>query len=265
METGLYRYIRYIRTFRQYSFLLSLLVKTEMKRKYKGSFLGVLWSLLNPLLHMIILTLVFSTVFRTSIEQFPVYLLSGHLLFGFFSSSTMSSMSSLVSSAHLFSKVYIPKYILTLSKLLSEFIFFVISLMVFAGILLIFNFHLTVHAFLSPIYIVLLFIFCVGISFFLATATVFFRDVEYLYGVIVTIFMYSSALFYPPDIIPQKYQFLLSANPVYPFIKGFRDALYYGVPLDEINLLKCVIISLTSFVLGVYVFERNQDKFILRL
>jgi ABC-type polysaccharide/polyol phosphate export permease len=99
----------------------------------------------------------------------------------------------------------------------------------------------------------------------LATVTVFFRDIEHIYGVLITALHFASAIFYPADIIPQKYQFVLQFNPIYYFIEGFRDSVYYGVTPHIYNLLVCFFLAFISLVIGVLVFERNQDKFILHI
>ncbi|MFD2672025.1 ABC transporter permease [Marinicrinis sediminis] len=261
----MYKYINYIRTFIKYYYLLVILVKKDVKKKYKGSVLGILWSFINPLLNMIILTVVFSTLFARTIDNFPVYLLSGALLFSFFSTSTTMSMNSIISSANLFKKVYIPKYIITLSKVLSNFIFFLISLLVLILIMLVTSADITLYLMYAPIYLMLLFFFCCGVSLILATITVFFRDIEHLYGVIITALMYASAIFYPPTIIPDKYQFILVLNPVYYFIDGFRQVVYDGTSIEIANLTICLVLALISMIIGVIVFEKNQDKFILHI
>src|SRR5690606_24824281 len=138
------RYVIYFQTFSRYTFLLRLLVRYEIKKKYKDSFLGILWSLLNPLLYMTVLTVVFSELFKRSIENFPVYLLTGRLLFDFFSTSTSSSMNSIIKASNLIKKVYFPKYIVTLSKVISNFIFFLVSLVVMALIMAITRAPITV-------------------------------------------------------------------------------------------------------------------------
>lgn len=259
------RYATYLKTFRKYYYLLTILVRRDVKNKYKGSVLGVLWSLLYPLLHMTVLTIVFSTLFNRTIENFPVYLLCGALLFNFFSTSTSVAMRSVLSSANLISKVYVPKYIITLSKIISGFIFFLISLIVLVIIMLLTKAAITMNILYVPIYLVSLFVFCSGVSLILATVTVFFRDIEHLYGVIITILMYASAIFYPADIIPDKYKIILTINPVYQYIKGFRDVVYYGISPEPYNLLICAVLAIVSIVIGVIVFEKNQDKFILHI
>lgn len=249
----------------QYKYLLKLLVRKEIKKKYKESFLGILWSFINPLLNMIILTIIFSTLFNRTIENFPVYLLSGLLLFNFFSTSTTASMKSIITSANLIKKVYIPKYIFPVSKIISNFIFFTISLIVLLLIMIVTRANITINVVYAPIYLLLLFIFSSGIGLILATITVFFRDIEHLYDVCMTALRYASALFFPAEIIPDKYQFILTLNPIYYFIKGFRDVVYSGVALDLYNLFMCFVLAVISMFIGIIVYKKNQNKFILYL
>lgn len=259
------KYMTYVKNFKKYFYLLTILVKRDIKKKYKGSFLGILWSLLNPLLNMIVLTIIFSTLFNNTVKNFPVYLLSGRLLFEFFNSSTTTSMKSIITSANLINKVYIPKYIITVSKIISNFIFFAISLIDLIIIMIVTRADVTINIIYAPIYLLLLFIFTCGISLILATITVFFRDVEYLYGVCTTALMYASAIFYPPEIIPDNYQLILILNPMYYFIKGFRNVVYYGLPIELNNLLICFFIAFISIIVGIIVFEKKQDEFILHI
>jgi len=246
-----------------YVFKRVLLSKFRIKKKYKDSSLGILWSLLNPLLYMIVLTLVFSKLFERTIENFPVYLLTGRLLFDFFSSSTTASMNSVIQAASLIKRVYFPKYIITLSKIISNFIFLLISLVVLALIMAFTRAPVTVNILFAPIYLLLQFFFCCGMGLLLATVTVFFRDVQHLYSVLTTMLMFASAIFYPAEIIPDKFHFILDLNPLFHFIDGFRTVVYHGLPAEPLNLLICASLALVSMIAGIVVFERSQDKFIL--
>ena len=114
----------YIRNFVKFQPLLSELVARDIKIKYRRSVLGVLWTLLNPLCMMIILSIVFSSIFKFDVENFPLYVLSGQVIFNFFNDSTTSSMSAIISSASLIKKVYVPKYLYPLSSVLYNFIIF---------------------------------------------------------------------------------------------------------------------------------------------
>ncbi|MDL1162459.1 ABC transporter permease [Yersinia pestis] len=257
------KYSMYFSTFKNYYYLLTLLVKKDIKKKYKGSFLGILWSLFNPLLNMIVLTIVFSTVFKHNISHYPVYLLCGNLLFSFFSLSTTASMKSVINSAGLIKKIYVPKYMFTLAPIISNFVFFIISLLVLIILIIATKAPITIYILYSPVYLLLLLAFSCGVSLILATITVFFRDIEHIYGVLITALLYASAIFYPENIIPDRFRYIITFNPMYHFIKGFRHAVYEGVPIDLYNLLICCILATISLIIGAKVFEKCQDKFIL--
>lgn len=259
------KYITYINNFKNYKYLLLLLTRSHISKKYRGSFLGILWSLLNPLFQMIVLTLIFSTLFKNHIDNFPLYMITARLIYEFFSMGTNGAMKSIVDSSSLIKKVYIPKYLITISKVLADFIIFLISLIDLLIVMLITGADFTINLIYVPLYLFLLFVFTTGISLILSTITVFFRDIEHLYGIFIMILMYFSAIFYPANIIPQRFQFVLQANPIYQFITGFRQVIYYGQPIELMNLLYCFIAGAISIVIGLVVFERNQHKFILHV
>ena len=106
---------RYIQNFKKFQPLLNELIARDIKIKYRKSVLGVLWTLLNPLCMMIVLSIVFSNLFKFDIEYFPVYLLSGQLIFNFFSESTTNAMSAIIANGPLIKKIYVPKYLFVLS------------------------------------------------------------------------------------------------------------------------------------------------------
>jgi ABC-type polysaccharide/polyol phosphate export permease len=240
-----------------------MLVSTNIKKKYQGSILGVLWSLLNPLAQAIILTIIFSALFKDSIANFPVYLLSGRLFFDFFASASQSSTNSLRNSASLMRKVYIPKYIFVLSVMFSNFVDYLIAFFVLIIVMIVTGASISIYILYIPIYIALLFIFTLGTSLIMSTLSIFFKDVEYLYSIIITLLMYLSAIFYPPEIIPDNFKLAIEINPIYQFIKGFRQVIYYNQSPDLSNIIICCAIAVSFLILGLWVFKKNQDKFIL--
>jgi ABC-type polysaccharide/polyol phosphate export permease len=253
------------KTLHRYAYLLKLLVGKKIKKKYKGSVLGIAWSLLSPLLDMVILTIVFSTLLSRDISNFPVYLLSGKLLFGLFASTTNASVNAIHNASSLIKKIYLPKYLIVLSDILSNFVFFLISLIDLIIIMGITGAGVTWQVLYAPFYILLLLIFTSGISFMLASVSVFFRDIQHIYAVFTTALMYASAIFYPAQIVPDRFQFVLQMNPLYHFIEGFRQVVYHGNSPGLINLVICLALAGLSMVIGVYIFEKNQNRFIFYL
>ena len=187
--------------FWRYRYLLWNLVSRDFKLKYRRSVLGVLWSVLNPLLMCLVYWAVFSSLMDmrgSGIDNFPVFLMCGQLLFNFFNEATSSSMSSVLSAAPLLKKVYIPKYIFPLEKCCFAMVNCVFSfvalllVMIFTGA----PFHLTLLEALYPL--ITLFFFSLGVGLFLAAATVFFRDIMHIWSVFITALLYFSAIFYDP-------------------------------------------------------------------
>ena len=166
---------------RRYHFLIKQLVDRDFKTKYKRSVLGVFWSFLNPLLNMLVQYIVFSNLFRFDIPYFPVYLLCGNVIFNYFSESCGMALSSITGNASLITKVYMPKYIYPLTRILSSMINLLISLIPLAIVALIMGLWPT-KAYILVIYpLICLAIFCLGLGMLLASAMGFFRDIQFLY------------------------------------------------------------------------------------
>jgi ABC-type polysaccharide/polyol phosphate export systems, permease component len=253
----------FIAAFMQYRSLLRELVLRDIRVKYRRSYLGLLWTLLNPLLMMVILTIVFSTLFTTNIENFPVYLLCGQVIFNYFNEATNTSMTSVIGNAGLIKKVYVPKYLYCLSKVLSAAITLFSSLIALFLVMLFTRstFYLTTFLIFIPICYILL--FSLGISLILSTVAVFFRDILHLYSVVLMGWMYLTPLFYPKEILPDFLQTFLPFNPLASIIQMLRELILYGsVPTVEQHI-QCIIPCFLALIIGLYIFYKNQDKFIL--
>ena len=266
----------YAKDFWRYRYLLQNLIGRDFKLKYRRSILGVAWSVLNPLLMNVVMVVVFSTILDmrgSGIKNFPVYLIIGQLLFNFFSEGTGSAMGSMLGAAPLIKKVYIPKYIFPLERVffalvncLFSFIALVI-MMIFTGAKL----HPTVLLALYPL--LTLFVFTLGIGLALAAATVFFRDVMHLWGVFTLALNYFSAIFYDPTQMGSfaiggmelNVQQLIRFNPMYWYITGFRAAVLDGTGLTWSMVWICGLCALVALVVGLVVFRRQQDKFVLHI
>lgn len=249
----------------KYRHLLVELIKKEIKLKYRRSYLGILWTLVEPLLTMIVLTVVFGTLFGKTDKTFPVYVLTGRLLYTFFSNSTKVAMKSIRSHSGMIKKVYIPKYIYPLASILANFIIFLISLIVLVGVAAVLRIKPTLYAFQAVIPLFTLLVMCIGVGLILSTMAVFFRDLEYLWNVALMMIMYTSAIFYPVDrLVGHGYGWILDINPLYSVIVNFRNAVY-GMPMEPKALLLSVVFAAATFLIGVFMFYKKQDKFILHV
>jgi len=245
--------------------MLVLQVKRDFVSRYRKSVLGILWSLLNPLLTMLVMTLVFSYLFARNIENFPVYLLSGQIIFGFFNESTTQAMGSIISNEGLIKKVYIPKYIFPAARVISSLVNLVFTFLAFLLVFIITGaqFHWTML--MVPIPIIYTFVFSLGVAMLLSSMTVFFRDLLYLYGIFITLLMYLTPLFYPIEIIPERFRPFMGLNPMYQLIDYFRALTLHGTVPDLWSNMVCIGFALAALCCGTYVFMSKQDRYILYL
>ena len=248
---------------RRFSPLLRELVVRDIKVRYRHSVLGLLWTVLNPLLMMTVMTIVFSTLFKSDIEHFPIYYLSASVLFSFNTESTTTAMHSMISNASLIKKVYIPKYLFPLSNVISGMVnlFFSMIAMFIVMIVTKTPFHITLL--LIPIPVFYTFLFATGLGIMLSALTVFFRDIAHFYGVFTLVWMYLTPIFYPISILPDKFLKIIQLNPMYHYVSFMRELVLNGsFPSMKENLI-CLAIGLSMLALGLLVFYKKQDKFVL--
>ena len=247
----------------RYGFLIRQLISRDFKTKYKRSVLGYLWSFLSPLMTMMVQYLVFSRIFRQNIENFPVYLLSGIIIFNFFTDAVGQGLTAIVDNSSLITKVYVPKYIYPLTKVVSCSINLIISTIPLLIVALLTGTIITKSVFLIPYALLCMLIFCTGMSLLLCTTMVFFRDTQYLWGIVSMIWMYATPIFYPENIIPDEFRFVQTLNPVYHCIRFIRVVLIDGVSPEPKAYLFCALLALAILAFGAFVFKKFQDKFVL--
>lgn len=257
--------LKIIHMYTSYRFLLKQLVSRDFKVKYKSSSLGFIWSFLNPLLSMTVYYFVFSTLFKSNQEYFPVFLMTGIVIFSYFSESTNLGMISIVGNAGLITKVYIPKYIFPLSKVLSSVINFCISMIPLLGVALIVGLPLHKSILLFPLVLIFLVAFCFGISLILATMNTFFRDTQFLWSVLLTMWNFLTPVFYPESIIPERFLTFYRMNPLYQFLSFLRSIVIDGVSPAPISYLWCTLAAVIPLMIGLYVFRKKQDQFVLHM
>lgn len=258
-------YMKFIRNFSKYKYLLYELVKKEIKLKYRRSYLGILWTLLEPILTTAVLSFVFGTLYGKKDPTFPVYILTGRLLYSFFSTSTKGALRSIRKNGGMIKKVYVPKYIYPLSSVLSNLFMFIMSLIVLVGACILFQIKVSVYTLQAIVPILILVVMAVGIGLILSTFAVFFRDLEYLYEVLLMLVMYCSAIFYKVDQFEGWKLNIIKLNPIYDCIHNFRLAILDGQLMNGKMLLYSGGISVLSLIVGLIVFYRKQDKFILNI
>lgn len=249
----------------RYGFLIKQLVSRDFKTKYKRSVLGMFWSFLNPLLTMLVQYIVFSTLFKSDIDNFPVYLISGTIFFSFFTEAVGMGMTSITGNASLIKKVYMPKYIYPVSRVLSSLINFVLAIMP------LFIVMLATGATFSPALLLLIFDvicllgFVIGMSLLMTTAMTFFQDTQFLWNVVSMMWMYLTPIFYPESIIPVEFLTAYHMNPMYQYITFARICILDGISPEPMAYLWCILSSAVVLLLGIWVFKKHQDQFIMQL
>ena len=259
-------------TFRRHRFLFSELVKRDFKKKYKRTYLGMLWSLLSPLLTLLVMNLVFSHLFSRgeSGYDYTIYLFCGIIVWNFFSDATNGGMTSLIGNADIFSKVNVPKYLFLFSKNVSSLINFGLTFIVFLIFCLIRQVPITPLFFALIIPVACLIVFNLGVGMILSALYIFFRDVQYLWGVFLTLLMYLTAIFYDPHQLGGaigENVWIFNANPVYVYVKYFRYVVLgvNGYPPSFPPLwfnLVAIGYAAIAFLIGALIYKRKNHKFL---
>ena len=257
--------------FKKYSFLMKQLVLRDFKVKYKRSVLGIVWSLLYPILMMAVMAIVFSQMFKFKVEgiNYLVYLMTGLIMFNYFSEASNAAMTSVVSNFSLINKVYIPKYIFPISKCLFVGINFLLTLIPWVGIILLsyvglgeYTCHININYIFLPYIFICLILFTIGMGLLLSCVSVFLRDIIYIYGIIITIWNYLTPVFYSIEILPKNLQSIMNFNPLYQFLNSAREIVLYGNTPSINNLAVLGFIAVGSLLIGGLFFKKNQNKFI---
>ncbi len=263
----------FIETVRKYKFLMEQLISRDFKIKYKRSILGVFWSFLNPLLMMLVQYVVFSKLFDLrgmGITHYAIYLLCGIITWNGFSDCATQAMHAITGNASLITKVYVPKYIYPVTKVLSAGINLLLSMVPLLLVTFIYGLfnglYLTKAIFLIPIALIFVIVFTIGVGFLLSSLMVFFHDVEFLWGVFSMMWMYATPIIYGIDLLRGKAEWLvmlMEFNPMYHYVSFMRTIIIDGCSPALSEYVICGAFSLGMLIIGAFVFKKTQDKFIL--
>lgn len=251
-----------VQKFKKYQFLFEELVKRDFKSKYKGTVLGMLWSVLSPLLTLLVMKIVFTQFFGRTVEHYVIYLFAGNLMYSYFKESTVGGMSALKRNASIFTKINVPKYMFVLSKSISSFVNFLLTLAVFFifvafdGIPFTWRFLLLLYPILT------MSVFNIGVSMVLSAMQVFFHDTEYLYDIFTLVLMYFSAIFYTIDGYSPTVQKIFYLNPLYCNIRYFRAIVIDGVVPGPILHILLLVYAVFVLVIGALVYYKNNQRFL---
>lgn len=267
-----------VAVFKKYRNLLAELTRKNIKLKYRNSWLGIFWSFLQPLLNMIVLSVVFGGIFGKHskyIVCYPVFLFTGRLLFDFFSTSTKQAMTSFRRNSAIIKKVYVPKYMYPVSSLLSTFVNFAISLLCLVCVWIFFkvtgiqgggDLHITWYALLCVVPMFLILVFSTGVGLILSVLSVYFRDIEYIWDVLLRLLLYMVPILYPLQKITTPWViYIIKINPLYSMIELFRQCVLYGYIMSWRMLLYAAVVSVLTLIVGIIIFNWKSDDLIYHL
>ena len=245
--------------------VLRELVLRDIKVRYRRSILGITWTIVNPLLMMMVMVVVFLELFNAEVSNYPLYLIIGHIMYGFFSTASNMGMNAMIWNASLIGKVYIPKAVFPLSVTLSSLVNFGFSAISLVIVMLITGAKLYITILLFPLAVFYLYLFTLGVSFALSAINVFFRDLQHLYGVILMAWMYMTPIFYTTDIVPDWAKWAVEWNPLTRYIEFARMVIMDGKLPGIMDHVICILYGIMMLAIGGFVFHKTKDRFVLYL
>lgn len=243
--------------------LIRELTSREIKARYKQSILGYAWVILNPFFQMIVMVFVFSKILRFENlgVPYPIFLYAGLLPWSLFTNSLSSSVNSLVGNASLLTKVYFPREIFVISTIWAKVIDFFLASTVFVFFMVFFHIPITTNIlWIIPIFLIQL-IFIYGLSLILATFNLLYRDIQYLLGLVLLLWMYLTPVIYPVEIFPEQYRWIFQLNPMAVLINAYRQTLLGGGQPNYTSLTIALLLSLLIVFIGYRLFKHLEGVF----
>jgi len=245
----------------KYRDLVALWSVRNMTLRYKRSVLGVLWTLIEPLMLMTILAIVFSTLFRFALENYPVYILSGLLVYDFFSRSTQQMVDEIIASQNLTQRIYLPRSALAVASISSYLMNWGLALIPLLGIMLVLKHPFSWSLLVLPVIMAVIAFFALGVGLIISSLGARFHDFKLTYSVLLTAWMYATPIIYPVEIVPEKLLPWFRLNPLLHLVDLFRAPVYRAeFPSLESWLISCALAA-GSAAFGWWIFTRSQRVF----
>lgn len=246
----------------RYRELLYFLTLRDIKVRYKQTLMGVAWVIIQPLATVLIFTLVFNRFVRldTGPLPYPLFALSGLLLWLFFANAVTNSTHSLVSNANLITKVYFPRMFIPAASVGAGLVDLSVAFVLLIALCFYYGVALTLQILLLPVFVVMMAVLALGVGLLAAAVTVKYRDLRHALPFIIQLWMFASPVIYPASIVPERWKWLVIINPVAGIIEGFRAAIT-GRPFDWMHISVSLVITLVVLAGAIYVFRRFEDTF----
>lgn len=249
----------------KYRYLLGQLIRRDILTRYKRSVLGVAWTMLNPLGTMLILTFVFSNFFRSDVKHFPVFILSGLLVWNFFSQGANAAISGLVWGGGLLKRIYIPSTVFGVSAIGTALVNLVISIVPLIIVMLVDRAPFYTSMLFLPVSILLLTSFTLGFGLFISSLAVFFPDVGEMFQVLLTAWMYLTPIIYPESLIPARVMPFYKINPMYWMVKMFRLPIFEGRFPYLQEFLPALAWGVGMLIIGWVYFTSKSEEYAYRV
>ena len=245
-----------------YREMIFSLVRKELRGRYKGSVLGFLWTFINPLLQLLVYTLVFSVIMRMGIDRYYLFLFVALILWIFFSASLTGGSGSILASKDMVKKIYFPREIMPIAYVTSAFVNMLLSFVVIFAVVLVSGMGVNPVALLYlPVIMLVEYVLALGIALLASALTVYFRDLEYILGIIAMAWQFLTPVMYSSDLVPENLLPIWKLNPMTPVIEAYRQILYYKEVPHLDTLLNASILGVVTLVVGYVVFRKLQKGF----
>lgn len=245
-----------------YRDMLKNLVKRDIRGRYKGSALGFIWNFVLPLVQILVMVIVFGAIFKNQVPNYPLYMISGMVIWIWFSESISETSGVLVGNSELLKKIYFPRAILPISTVISKMINFLILLLFAIIVMVVMKHEVTINLLFLPIIIVISYVMILGLSLILSALDVFLRDVQYIISALLMAWIWATPIMYMTSTINNELlNTVCKYNPMTYFVEMFHDVLYLGIAPNLENLLIALAIAVVALVVGVIVFRQLEGKF----
>ena len=243
-----------------YRHLIKRIAITDFKLRYKSTVLGFFWSLLEPLMMLIVLYMVFTNLMKMKVEYYQLFLLMGIVSWDFLSKGTSISLNCILGKPGLVKHVYFPREVLIISSCTTTLLTVVLEFFVFAVFMVLFGVIPGINALYFPIILLIEFIVVLGLSFGLSVLNVYYRDVQFIWAVVLQAGFFATPIIYPMSILPPRIEFLIMLNPMTRIVEMFRDSVVYGIQLSMVDLLYSFSFALVILFIGYAIFRLLEPR-----
>lgn len=243
--------------------LLWVFTVKEIKIRYKQTILGIAWALLQPAALTLIFTVIFSVFLKvqTGTTPYLIFAYSALLPWTFFATAVSFGALSVVNNGGLVTKIYFPKEVLPLSAIGAAFFDFLMASLIFILMIFFYKTQINLNVLYLLAIIPAILLFTSGVTLFLSTVNVLFRDVRFVVPLLLQVWLYLTPVIYSFDTVPGKYQRLVALNPLVGLVQGFRDVTILGKSPNVILLVFSVLASIVVFIFGYWFFKKKEKIF----